>query len=90
MKQIKVACIEQILHFQLKENIEHNTAVQMVQEKYVHYKYQMNKEVTRYKLVDEKTLPDGSIQIRIKKQYNTAPVGNFLLTYIQSLSQRIT
>lgn len=78
MKRIKAACIEQIIHFQLKEDAEHDTAVQMVREEYASYKHRMERAGTRYKLVSEETLPDGSIQIRIKKQYNTSPVGDFL------------
>lgn len=78
MKRIKAACIEQIIHFQLKEEVEHGMAVKMVQEEYAGYKQRLDHTGTRYKLVSEETLPDGSIQIRIKKQYNSSPVGNFL------------
>lgn len=78
MKRIKAACIEQIVHFQLKEDTEHDAAVQMAQEEYASYKRRLERAGTLYKLVAEETLPDGSIQIRIKKQYNKSPVGDFL------------
>lgn len=78
MKRIQAACIEQIIHFQLKEDVEHDTAVRLVQEEYASYKGRLERTGTRYRLVAEETLPDGSIQIRIKKQYNTSPVGDFL------------
>lgn len=78
MKRIQAACIEQIIHFLLKEDIEHDTAIQLVKEEYASYKRRLERAGIRYKLVAEETLPDGSIQIRIKKQYSTSPVGEFL------------
>lgn len=38
MKRIKTACLEQTVHFQLKEDIDHEMAVKMVNEEYEHYK----------------------------------------------------
>lgn len=78
MKRIKAACIQQTVHFQLKEDLEHNLAVRGVQEEYARYKQQLERSRIRYKITDEATLPDGSIQIKIKKQYNASPVGDYL------------
>mgnify|MGYP000323265307 FL=1 len=38
MKRIKAACICQTLHFQLKEDVAHDYAVQLVHEEFNHYK----------------------------------------------------
>ena len=38
MKRVKAACICQTLHFQLKEDVEHNYAVKLVREEVAHYK----------------------------------------------------
>ena len=67
MKRIKEACICQTLHFMLKEDVGHDYAVKVVKE-----------EITKYKILEETEQPDGSVIIKIKKQYNTAPVGSYL------------
>ena len=38
MKRIKATCICQTLHFQLKEDVAHDYAVQLVHEEFNHYK----------------------------------------------------
>ena len=75
MKRIKAACICQTLHFQLKEDLEHSIAVRLVRED---YKQALECNRTRHKIVDEAEQEDGSVVIRIIKQYNRSPVGNYL------------
>ena len=43
MKRIKAACICQTLHFQLKEDVAHDYAVQLVHEEFNHYKKSLEK-----------------------------------------------
>ena len=76
MKRIKAACICQTLHFQLKEDLEHSIAVRLVREEVEHYKQALERNRTRYKIVDE--AEDGSVVIRIIKQYNRSLVGDYL------------
>ena len=71
MKRIKSACLLQTIHFQLKEDIPHETAVRGVREELEHYKNQLTRNRTCYQIVDEAVQPDGSILLRIKKQYNS-------------------
>ncbi len=78
MKRIKAACICQTLHFQLKEDLEHSIAVRLVREEVEHYKQALERNRTRYKIVDEAEQEDGSVVIRIIKQYNRSPVGDYL------------
>ena len=78
MKRIKAACICQTLHFQLKENLEHSIAVRLVREEVEHYKQALERNHTRHKIVDEAEQEDGSVVIRIIKQYNRSPVGDYL------------
>ena len=78
MKRIKAACIRQILHFQLKEDMDHDYAVKMVDEEVRRYKHGLESNRTQYKLVSEEKQEDGSVLIEIIKQYNAAPVGEFL------------
>ena len=78
MKRIKAACICQTLHFQLKEDVAHDYAVDLVQKEYEKYKTSLDKNRTKYNILEESTEPDGSIIIKIVKQYNTSPVGDYI------------
>lgn len=78
MKRIKAACLEQTIHFQLKDGISSELAKQQVRQEYEAYKAQMDRHQTRYKIVEETEQPDGSLIIKIKRQNNTQPVGDYL------------
>jgi hypothetical protein len=78
MKRIKAACICQTLHFMLKEDVEHEWAVEQVKKEVEHYKNTMTRNRTEYKIIEETTQPDGSVIIKVIKQYNNSPVGNYL------------
>lgn len=78
MKRVKAACICQTLHFMLKEDVEHSWAAKQVKEEVEHYKRGLERNRTQYKIVEETVQPDDSIIIKIIKQYNTSPVGNYL------------
>lgn len=78
MKRIKAACICQTLHFMLKEDAEHQWAVDQVKQEVENYKKGLERNRTQYKLVEENTQPDGSVIIKIIKQYNASPVGDYL------------
>lgn len=78
MKRVKAACIHQTLHFMLKEDCEKEYALALVKEEVERYKKQLVKTGTKYRILSEDTLEDGSVMIEIKKQYNTSPVGNYL------------
>ena len=78
MKRIKAACLEQTVHFMLKEELGHAVAANAVREEYAHYKATLERNRTKYKIVEENVLPDDSILIKIKKQYNSCDVGDYL------------
>lgn len=78
MKRVKAACICQTLHFMLKEDIVHSQAAKLVQEEVARYKASLDNNRTQYKIVSEETQPDDSVIIKIIKQYNTSPVGDYL------------
>lgn len=78
MKRIKAACLEQTIHFQLKDGISSELAKQQVRQEYESYKMQMDRHGARYKIVEETEQPDGSLIIKIKRQNNTQPVGDYL------------
>ena len=77
MKRIKAACLEQTIHFQLKDDLIKAAAITYVKGEVEHYKQQLERSRTRYKILEETTLPDGSVQIKIKKQYNSCDLGDY-------------
>lgn len=77
MKRIQSACLSQTIHFQLKEDLEHDIAVEQVKREYENYKKQMERNRTRYKILEENEQPDGSIIIRIKKQVSQYKIGDW-------------
>ena len=78
MKRVKAACICQTLHFMLKEDFPHDYAVKMVQDEVAKYKTSLERNRTKYKIISEETQPDGSVIVKIIKQYNASPVGDYL------------
>lgn len=78
MKRVKAACICQTLHFMLKEDLGHDYAVRLVKEEVEHYKKKLDQNRTQYKIVEETPRPDGSVVMKIIKQYNQSPVGDYL------------
>ena len=63
MKRIKEACLLQTIHFQLKEDLDHASAVQAVRAEVEHYKAQLDRSRIQYKITDEAEQPDGSIPV---------------------------
>ena len=78
MKRIKAACICQTLHFQLKEDLDHTIAVKRVQDEVDQYKTGLKRNRTIHKILSEEAQPDGSILLKVIKQYNSSPVGDYL------------
>lgn len=78
MKRIKAACLCQTLHFQLKEDIDHNDACRLVQDEVAHYKKGLEQGHTPHRILEQITQPDGSVIVKIIKQYNACPVGDYL------------
>ncbi len=78
MKRIKAACICQTLHFMLKEDAEHQWAVNQVRQEVEHYKKGLERNHTKYRIVEETAQEDGSVMLKIIKQYNASPVGDYL------------
>ena len=65
-------------HFTLKDGLDHLYAVKQVKEEVETYKKNMERNHTKYKIVEQTEQPDGSIIVKIIKQYNAAPVGDYL------------
>ena len=78
MKRVKAACIIQTLHFQLKEDLDHEYAVKMIKGEVDKYKKSLEKSKMKYRILSETEQEDGSVIIEIKKQYNQSPIGKYL------------
>ena len=78
MKRIQSACLSQTIHFQLKDGIPHEVAVQEAEHEYQQYRAGLERSRTQYRIEEERRQPDGSIIIRIKKQYLDYDVGSYI------------
>ena len=78
MKRVKAACICQTLHFMLKEDVGHDYAVKQAEQEVEQYKKNLDRNHTKYKIVEQTNEPDGSIMLKVIKQYNSSPVGDYL------------
>lgn len=78
MKRVKAACICQTLHFMLKEDAEHQWAVEQVKRDVENYKKSLERNRTQYRILEETEQPDGSVIVKVIKQYNASPVGDYL------------
>ena len=78
MKRVKAACICQTLHFMLKEDVGHDYAVTLAKQEFEQYKKGLERNRTKYKIIEESEQSDGSIIVKVIKQYNASPVGDYL------------
>ena len=70
MKRIKAACLEQTVHFLLKDDLPHDEAVKYAETEYAHYLTQLDRNRTKYQILEKTQLQDGSILVKLKRQYN--------------------
>ena len=78
MKRVKAACICQTLHFMAKEEEQPESAIRWVRQEVEQYKKGLERNHTKYRILEETEQPDGSMIIKVIKQYNTSPVGDYL------------
>lgn len=71
MKRIKAACLEQTIHFQLKDDMPREEAAKFVEAEYAHYLAQMDRNRTVYRILEKNEQKDGSLIVKLKKQYNS-------------------
>ena len=78
MKRVKAACICQTLHFMLKEELDRDYALALVKREIAQYKKWLEQGSCKYKIVEETPQEDGSVVLKVIRQYNSTPVGNYL------------
>ena len=72
MKRVKAACILQTLVFMQKEDcgLSRKSIVETNRREFEHYKQTMERTHTRYQIDSVDEQEDGSIIVRVRKQYN--------------------
>lgn len=78
MKRIQSACICQTLRFMLKEELPREEAIRQLTHEVQHYKDTLDRNRVQYKILEETTGEDGTITVKVIKQYNQSPVGDYL------------
>ena len=78
MKRIKYACLAQTIHFALKDDVSHEEAVNLVKREAEAYRQGLDRRKIRYRVEEELTQPDGSILLRLRRQYTAYPCGDYL------------
>ena len=82
MKRVKAACILQTLVFMQKEDcgLSKNSIIETNQREFEHYKQTMENTRTRYQIISQEEREDGSLVVRVRKQYNDkADVSEYFL-----------
>ena len=72
MKRVQAACILQTLVFMQKEDcgLSKNSITEANRREFDSYKQKMEKARTRYQIVSQEEQDDGSLVVRVRKQYN--------------------
>ena len=72
MKRVQAACILQTLVFQQKDELgfSKDQKIALNKEEVEKYKVSLVKNKTRFRITEETVREDGSILIRVRKQYN--------------------
>ena len=78
MRRIKYACLEQTLHFSLRDPLTPEETNRLVRAEYDQYRADLERKRIPYTIVSETVQLDGSIIVKVIKQYNQSPVGDYL------------
>lgn len=72
MKRVKSACILQTLVFSQKPELNYSKerSLKLNYEEVEHYKASLERAKTRYQIVSTAEQDDGSVLIKVRKQYN--------------------
>lgn len=72
MKRVKAACILQTLVFAQKENcgLTREQQLRLNRDEVSRYKATMDRSRTRYQITEETEQSDGSVIVRVRKQYS--------------------
>lgn len=75
MKRIQSACLEQTILFTANDA---PAPAQVARQEVEYYKASLTRRQTAYRIEEELPRPDGSILVKLKRQYNAYPCGDYL------------
>ena len=78
MKRIKSACLEQTIQFVSNDGVSPAEARGAVEHEVAQYKLGLDRRSIKYKVEEETSQPDGSLTLKIKRQYNFYHCGSYL------------
>lgn len=78
MKRIQSAMLQQTLKFVLSDKLSHSEAVDYSAKEADDYVHQLERSGLKFSIISRKTDSDGEAVIEVKKQYNTAPTGDYI------------
>lgn len=72
MKRVKAACIQQTLIFAQKDScgLSRNAILEANRREFEHYRQTLERTRTRHQIVSCDQQEDGSLVVRVRKQYN--------------------
>ena len=70
--------LQQTLKFVLSDKLCHAEAVKYSAKEADDYVHQLERSGIKFSIVSRKTDTDGATVVEVKKQYNTAPTGNYI------------
>ena len=77
MKRIKAACICQTLHFFRNDPLPNEQKAQLVRQEVEKYIEDLKRSHTQYKMIEQTEQTDGSVIVKVLKQSNFSPVGEY-------------
>ena len=78
MKRIQSAMLQQTLKVVLSDKLSHSQAVDYSAKEADDYVHQLERSGLKFSIISRKTDSDGATVIEVKKQYNTAPTGDYI------------
>lgn len=78
MKRVKSACLQQTIRFELNEKLEHAEAAAAALREAELYKKGLERKGIPFVVDSEVVLPDGTPELKIRRQYNNYSVGSYL------------
>ena len=77
MKRIQSACLSQTIRFCQKDPMDKEAAEQANRTEFERCKNQMTRSYTKFQIIRETVLEDGTLEVQLKKQYNSYDLGSY-------------
>lgn len=78
MKRIQSACLEQTILFSASDDLSPELAAKTVRQEVESYKLSLERKQVAHKIESETPQPDGSLLVKLKRQYNFYSCGTYL------------